>query len=139
MLEECVVDGKAGYPSNLAWRDSMAREKRRMDSAEFAATVPLLNISEDRIAAARAVLVGGEGLQSVGTRYSWTRQAVNETVNVVLKTYEKLLESRRISAGAKVILPRGWVQVTLIAPEEMVADFKRQIEFFESGDGDGKK
>lgn len=103
------------------------RAKRRMTAAEFEAVRPLLNISDDRIKAARLALVDGQTLQGVGNLFGWSRQAVGDAVNVVWKTLESYHESQRAAANACGLLPPGWEQVTLIAPSHLVAKFRGEI------------
>jgi hypothetical protein len=104
------------------------RAKRRMTGHEFDAIRPLLNISEDRVNAARAALVDGQTLQGVANLYGWgARQTVGDAVRVVWETFEKYNESQRATASAGTLLPPGWEQVTLIAPSHLIAAFRQQI------------
>lgn len=104
------------------------RAKRRMTGPEFDAIRPLLNISEDRINAARAALVDGQTLQGVANVYGWgARQTVGDAVRVVWETFEKYNETQRAAASAGTLLPPGWEQVTLIAPSHLIAAFRQQI------------
>ena len=73
------------------------RKKKRLTPAEFRAVRQLLNISYNRIEAARQVLVEGKTFQSVGDQFGWTRQAVFDTVGVVWKTYERYLKAKRVA------------------------------------------
>jgi len=112
------------------------RAKRRMTGPEFDAIRPLLNISEDRVNAARAALVDGQTLQGVANLYGWgTRQAVGDAVRVVWETFEKYNESQRAAARAGTLLPPGWEQVTLIAPSHLIAAFRQQIAAEAAGAG----
>jgi hypothetical protein len=101
------------------------RNKRRMSAHEFDPLIPLLDISEDRIAAARAVLVDDKTLEVAATPYGWTRQSVNSAIGIVWRTRERFLEAQAISAGA--LLPPGWELVTLVAPSNLVEKFKQEI------------
>lgn len=103
------------------------RAKRRMTAAEFEAVRPLLNISDDRIKAARLALVDGQTLQAVGDQFGWSRQAVGDAVSVVWKKLEDYHESQRVAANAGALLPPGWEQVTLIAPSHLIAKFRSEI------------
>ena len=103
------------------------KTKRRMTGLEFEAVRPLLNISEDRMTAARSALVNGQTLQGVANLYGWSRQAVGDAVRVVWQTFEKYHESQRAAASARALLPPGWEQVTLIAPSSLIAEFRQQI------------
>lgn len=103
------------------------RAKRRMTATEFEAVRPLLNISEDRIKAARLALVDDQTLQAVGNQFGWSRQAVGDAVSIVWKKLEDYHESQRVTANAGALLPPGWEQVTLIAPSHLVAKFRSEI------------
>lgn len=99
-----------------------------MTVAEFAAVRPLLNISEDRIEAARAALVEGRTLKDVGDQYNWTRQAVNDSVNVAWRTLESYREAKCAEINASIgSLSPGWEQVTLLAPHDLIAKFRDEI------------
>lgn len=103
------------------------RTKRRMTGPEFDAIRPLLNISEDRMSAARSAIVDGQTLQGVANLYGWSRQAVGDAVRVVWQTFEKYHESQRAAASAGALLPPGWEEVKLIAPSALIAAFRQQI------------
>ena len=98
-----------------------------MTRAEFEAVRPLLKISEDRIEAARAVLVEGQTLQALGERFGWSRQAVFDAVNAVWRTLESYHESQRAESNAGTLMPPGWERVTLIAPSHLIAKFRGEI------------
>lgn len=98
-----------------------------MIAAEFAAVKPLLNISEDRISAARAALVDGETLAAVGARFGWTRQAVGDAVRVVWATFQDYQESQSAAVNAGITLPKGWERVVLVAPTHLITQFRRAI------------
>jgi hypothetical protein len=98
-----------------------------MAAAEFEAVKPLLNISNERIEAARLCLVEGRTLQAVGDQFGCSRQSVNESVRVIWKTLENYRESQRVAASAGALLPPGWEQVTLIAPGHLIAKFREDI------------
>ena len=100
--------------------------KRRLHAAEFEAVRPLLNISEERIEAARLALVDGLTFQSIGRRYGWSKQAVGDTVNVVWKRMNDYHAAQQAAASAAGVLPSGWEQVTLIAPAELASRFRRE-------------
>jgi hypothetical protein len=96
-----------------------------MSAHEFDPLIPLLDISAERIAAARAVLVDDKTLEMAAAPYGWTRQAVNSAITIVWRTRERFLEAQAISAGA--LLPAGWELVTLVAPTALVEKFKEDI------------
>lgn len=95
---------------------------------EFDSIRPLLNISDDRIQAARSVLVDNATYQAVANRYGWTRQAVGESVNAVWRTLLKYRETQNVAANADVSLPKGWERVELVAPSTMIAKFRMEID-----------
>lgn len=103
------------------------RAKRRMTGPEFEVIVPLMNISDDRIKAARMALVDGQTLQGIANIFGWSRQAVGDAVGVVWKHYERYHESQRAAMGAGTLLPPGWEKVTLIAPTSLIAKFRAEI------------
>lgn len=115
------------------------RTKRRLSAPEFDALRPFLNISEDRIAAARLALVDGQTLQGVGTLYGWSRQAVGDAVDAVWRTHERYNESQRAASQSGALLPPGWEQVTLIAPTSLIAQFRAMIAEASPVSGAAKK
>jgi hypothetical protein len=98
-----------------------------MTAAEFEAIRPLLNISHERIDAARAALVDGVAQQTVAVPFGWTRQAVHDAVTVVWNTLVKYREGQSRSTNASVLLPPGWELVTLIAPSSLIEKFRIEI------------
>ena len=103
------------------------RAKKRMTSAEFEALRPLLKISDDRMTAARAVLVDNQTYQAVGDQFGWTRQAVGGAVDSVWRTLQRYHESQKAVANADASLPDGWERVTLIAPSYLIPKFRNDI------------
>lgn len=103
------------------------KAKRRMSAAEFEAVRPLLNISKDRIEAARSALVEDQTFQAISDQFGWSRQAVNNAVRVVWQTVEKYRESQRVAANAGDSLPPGWERITLITPSYLVPSFRAAI------------
>lgn len=103
------------------------RVKKRMTVAEFEAVRPLLKISEDRVKAARAALVDGQTFKSVADMFGWSRQAVNNAVMVVWRTLENYRQSQRAEVNAGMLLPLGWEQVTLIAPNHLIEKFRAEL------------
>lgn len=100
-------------------------KKRSMTAAEFAAVVPFLNISEERIKAARMALVDQMTLQGVGSIFGWSRQAVGDCVGVVWREFQAYQESQNAQDAGH--LPEGWERVTLVAPKELIQSFYGQI------------
>jgi TrfB plasmid transcriptional repressor len=104
------------------------RNKRQMMAIEFDSIRPLLNISDDRIEAARSALVDNETYQAVANCYGWTRQAVGDSVDVVWRTLLKYRETQSVTANADESLPTGWERVELVAPSTMIAKFRMEID-----------
>jgi transposase-like protein len=104
------------------------RNKRKMMAIEFDSIRPLLNISDDRIQAARSALVDNETYQAVANRYGWTRQAVGDSVDVVWRTLLKYRETQNVVATADESLPTGWERVELVEPSKMIAKFRMEID-----------
>lgn len=106
----------------------MARVGRRMSAVDFATIEPLLkNFSRDRVEAARRALVEGQTQKAVGASYGWTQQAVSDLVSDVWKHWTDYQTTQGVAASSGALLPPGWEQVTLIAPTEMIQEFKAQL------------
>ena len=101
--------------------------KRRMTAAEFDTLYPLLKISEERIRAARAAIVDGRTMQSIGDEFGWTKQAVDKAIRSVWELAGKYRESQRIAANLDETLPLGWERVTLVTPSYLIPSFKEAI------------
>jgi hypothetical protein len=108
----------------------MAISKRRMTATDFEAVRPLLRISEERINAARAALVDGRTHQEIAAPHGWTRQAVNDSVTAVWRVLSDYRKAQAKSAGAGLLLPPGWEQVTLIAPKALIEKFRAEIALY---------
>lgn len=73
--------------------------RHRLTGHEFDALRPLLtSISQERIEAARSAMVDGSTLQSIATRYGWTKPAVSKCVAVVWAQHEKFTAARAKAA-----------------------------------------
>ena len=110
-------------------------KKKRMTAAEFDSVLPHLNMTEDRINAARAALVENETLESIAQPYGWNKQAVGTAVNTVWTIFQRVKESLRIAEAGKIShtenapnLPEGWSRVVLDAPDYLIEKFKAEIE-----------
>ncbi|OON62484.1 hypothetical protein B0920_03225 [Massilia sp. KIM] len=101
-----------------------------MSAAEFEACIPFLQqLSEKRIAAARAVLVDGEKPVIVALRYQWSRQAVNMCVNRLWETFENYKAAKVREFEANLIkLPEGWEVATLAAPKHVLQKLRVEVE-----------
>lgn len=111
------------------------RAKRRLTAPEFDAVRPLMNISDDRLNAARMALVDGMTMQGVASVYSWSRQAVSDAVMAVWRQYERYQESQRAMDNAGMVLPPGWEKVTLIAPVAIIERVRSEIAAAAAGLG----
>lgn len=101
---------------------------RRLTAVEFAALAPYLDkLSPDRREAARLALVENRTLSSVGEKFGWARQTVNGAVTAVWRIHEKNAASQAAASQASLLLPPGWVQVTLVAPAHMISKFRAEI------------
>ncbi len=111
------------------------------DVFDFLAKHHLKHINENRIAAARAMMVDGETNSAVATRFKISRQIVSQNVSLVWKAYEfdqELAKARgqidtpiRISqdpAPKNAVIPAGWKQVTILAPIDLVNEFTNQVK-----------
>ncbi|MFL9951110.1 TrfB-related DNA-binding protein [Paraburkholderia agricolaris] len=73
--------------------------RHRLTGHEFDALRPLLtSISQERIEAARSAMVDGATLQSIASRYGWTKPAVSKCVAVVWAKHEKFTAARAKAA-----------------------------------------
>lgn len=111
------------------------RTERRLTAGQFQACIPLVGhiLKAERIEAARAVLVDGDGQTAVGARYNWSRQAVNICVDKLWDAHERFEEAKRYEAeAAAAALPHGWAQATVAAPRRMLEKFLEQVEEFKA-------
>lgn len=120
-------------PEKPPLKKGPARTKS-MTAAEFAAVEPLLNISAERIKAARFSLVDNLSYEAAANAIGlgWSRQAVGDCVRVVWKEFEKYQKSRAISSSNTAV-PAGWEQVTLTAPSELVPQLYALIAAHSAG------
>ncbi|WP_434152227.1 TrfB-related DNA-binding protein (plasmid) [Methylocaldum gracile subsp. desertum] len=98
-----------------------------MTELEFAAVRHLLNISEESQNLAHAVLVEGKSLRAVANAAGCSFQFVDKNTKVVLTTFKRYQEARRVEESAGTQLPPGWECATLIAPVELIENFRRDI------------
>lgn len=84
----------------------MSKVKRRLTAADFAAVRPtliLMQISEARIEAARAVMVDGKPLAIIAHEHGWTAPAVSKTVRRVWEVHEALAKGQAIQGSGTPI------------------------------------
>lgn len=103
---------------------------RRMSPAEFQACIPLVRqLAEDRVAAARAVLVDEEKPVDVARRYGWSRQAVGICVDKLCEALENYQAAKRYEAEVtEAALPPGWKVATVVAPSQVLAKLQADVE-----------
>lgn len=103
---------------------------RRMTPAEFQACIPLVRqLAEDRVAAARAVLVDGDRPVDVAARYGWSRQAVGICVDKLCDALESYQVAKQFEAEMiEAALPPGWKVATVAAPVQVLAKLQADVE-----------
>jgi hypothetical protein len=102
--------------------------KKRIFSDVFDAIIPLLDTSEERIAAARLVLVDGWSYKATGDKYGWSKQNVQYIVDQVYRVYENFLKAQRnLEDKTLSSLPTGWERVEISAPGDLLAKFAKQV------------
>lgn len=106
----------------------MPRAKRSMTAAEFQAVRHLLNISDERIEAARLALVVGQTNAGIAKQFGWSsRQAVGECVDVVWQALQRYREAQKAQASAGSVLPQGYEMVTLAAPVDLIDKWRSEL------------
>lgn len=106
----------------------MAKNKRSVSAATFDRVAPQLGISSDRVSAARAVMVDGEPVGVVASRFGWTSQAVSICVKLVWLRVESFGLAPPETDG--MTLPPGWERFSFIAPSPFVEEVRKRL--FES-------
>lgn len=109
--------------------------RRRLTASEFAELLPLLTrmtrMTPERIEMARLAIVEGRSMPSVGVQYGCTKQSVANAVETLWREVKHYRESQCFASkfvlNAKVILPPGWEQVTLIAPSHLIEKFRYEL------------
>jgi hypothetical protein len=110
----------------------MPRAKRSMTAAEFEAVRHLLNISDERVEAARLALVGGHTNAGIAKQFGWkSRQAVGECVDAVWQALQRYREAQKAQASAGSVLPQGYEMVTLAAPVDLIDKWRSELAVHE--------
>lgn len=117
----------------------MMTKRRRMTELEFAAVRHLLNISEESQNLAHAVLVEGKSLREVAKATGHVFQFVDKNTKVVLSTFDRYQQARRVEESAGTQLPPGWESATLIAPSQLIDKFRREIAEYAAASLDKNK
>lgn len=103
------------------------RSKKRLTAVEFDMLRPFLKMTEDRIAAARAMMVDGLSGRDAAAPHGWVRQNATDAANLVWRAYEDYQVAREREEDDAALMPPGWARVTLIAPIELIARFRDEI------------
>lgn len=109
-------------------------QKYTLPAAHFEAVEPFLRsnkaLSESRIEAARMVMVENKSYAEAAKRFGWQRPAVYSSVVAVWNRYQILINSfpEDLLQGLLASLPRGWDRAVLVAPTDMLAEFKQRAE-----------
>ena len=69
----------------------------RLTARQFKTAKTMLRMGEDRLEAARQVLVDGKSMQDIADRHGWSRQRVYTAVRSVLNAWERCAEVIKIS------------------------------------------
>jgi AraC-like DNA-binding protein len=72
----------------------------RLTARQFKTAKAMLRMGEQRLEAARLVLVDGKSMQDIAERYGWSRQSVYTAVRSVLKAWDHCAEVIKISGKA---------------------------------------
>lgn len=116
--------------------------KTRLSAEEFELLkLHLKTINEDRLEMARKVLVLGMKPSEVAVTYGVSRQSISNNVKAVWTAYEferELAEKRKLvtaairistdKANSNLVVPAGWAEVTLLAPIDLVNQFKQTLQ-----------
>ncbi|MBI6621550.1 hypothetical protein YA0783_25000 [Pseudomonas corrugata] len=117
-----------------------ANKKYALTAAQFRAVEPFLRtnkaLSEDRIAAARMVMVEGKSYQEAADAFGWSKPNAFSSVKAVWERYQVYVQSLPANISVQSLtadLPRGWERAVLIAPKELMDEFieraaKAQVE-----------
>lgn len=117
-------------------------KKRRLTQAEFDTLKPLIRMTPHRMESARLVLVEGLTYQEAGKiagqqrpeakQGPYTRQAVADAIAIVMRVRDSFLQSQEVADHAGKVLPPGWETVTLVAPSDVVAEFRARVAGLEA-------
>lgn len=103
------------------------KSKKRLTAAQFEMIRPRLRMTENRIAAARGVMVDGLAAREAAEPYGWVRQNVTDAVNLIWTTFEDYQATKEAEEDEALLMPPGWARITLIAPVELIARFRAEI------------
>lgn len=77
-------------------------KSKTLTASEFASVKPFLNISDDRIEAARLSMVEGKTLAAIAEQFGWkSRQSVGRAITQVWEKWELVQESQKAAQQAK--------------------------------------
>lgn len=110
-------------------------KKYPLTAAEFEAVEPFLRnnkaLSEDRIAAARMVMVENKTYQEAADLFGWNRPNVYSAVKAVWERYQVFKQSLPADVSMQSLtapIPRGWKRQVVIAPSEMMVEILSMTE-----------
>lgn len=109
--------------------------KYPLTAAEFEAVEPFLRknkaLSEERIAAARMVMVENKTYQEAADLYGWNRPNVYSAVKAVWERYQIFKQSLPADLSMQSLtapIPSGWERQVVIAPKELMAKILAMTE-----------
>ncbi len=95
------------------------RKKMSMTASDFAAVRHLVNISEDRIEAARLILVEDRSYEPVAEQFGWKgKQAAYMATKAVWDRFQDY--QRAQAASSAVALPKGWERIVFTLPTSII-------------------
>ncbi|MEI7870309.1 MAG: TrfB-related DNA-binding protein [Candidatus Methylumidiphilus sp.] len=101
---------------------------KRLTEAQFDSVRPFLRVSEKRIQSAYEAMVLGKSMTAISLEAGWCKQAVSKTVGVVWEAYQRLQKDPCTRKSKRLtLLPPGWTEVTLVAPDHVVEKIKRDF------------
>ena len=115
------------------------RAKRRLTEAQFDSVRPFLGISEKRVRSAYEAMVLGKSMTAISQEAGWCKQAVSKAVGIVWEAHQRLQEGRGTRKSKRLtLLPPGWTEVTLVAPDDVVEKIKLDFtEYVRTKQDDG--
>ncbi len=137
IADELGVTKNAVYKTASLFRSGMAESDpdalsklnnrtsyKRSSEDEFNAIMPLLSsLSKQRIHIAKEYLIEGKAMQAIADELGVTKNAVHKSVG---RVWDEIV-NYRLSSNDDVLVPSGWVKVTLVAPKRLIPVFRQQI------------
>jgi predicted DNA-binding protein YlxM (UPF0122 family) len=137
IADELGVTKNSVYKTDSLFKTSMAENNpdavdklndrtsyKRSSEAEFNAIMPMLSsLSTRRIHMAKEYLIDGKDMQVIADEFGVTKNSVHKSV---ARIWDEIVNYRLLSDD--VLVPSGWVKVTLVAPRRLIPVFRKQIE-----------